>query len=89
MNYTELPDALRQIAERYFNGMYVNVRSGICYALCDAYDYPGGYKHMARVMKELGFENDFFAEPDPTAARGSWEPRAWMCLVLAEYLENK
>ncbi|CAB4241020.1 hypothetical protein UFOVP56_51 [uncultured Caudovirales phage] len=87
MTHPELPDALRQIAERYFNGMYVNVRSGICLALCECYGVVDPYKQMGRVMKELGFENDYLTRW--TTARADWEPRAWMCLILAEYLENK
>lgn len=73
-----LADRLMEVAERYFLGdptLYTGC--GICLALDE-------YVLMDELMEEMGEPKPFY--DDYSYSREKWEPRAWMCIFLAEYL---
>ena len=91
MNREKLAKELREVAEAYFNGdKDLQTTLGICAALAEKRATLeeiawSAYRQMEKLLKDLG-------EPmrlSPYSRnREDWEPRAWMCLFLAEYLEN-
>lgn len=84
--YPELASCLRELAGDYFDGDHIEHRSGICLALRDyMYSQSDAYHAMTSVMEELGYKSAYFGPSH--VRRESWEPRAYMCLFLAEYLE--
>jgi hypothetical protein len=83
--YPELATNLRELAEDYFNGDYVEHRSGICFALRHYMPEGEGYHAMGDLMRELDYKSTYFGPC--RERRESWERRAYMCLLLAECLE--
>ena len=83
--YPELAPNLRVLAKDYFNGAEVEHRNGICYALRHYMPSHDGYDAMGQLMGELKYKSTYFGPY--RKRRESWEPRAYMCLLLAEYLE--
>lgn len=84
--YPELSTNLRELAKDYFNGEDIDYHSGICSALADyTLSKSDAYHAMGDLMAELGFHEAYFS--GCSDFRDKWEPRAYMCLFLAEYLE--
>lgn len=81
----ELAQHLRVISGDYFDGEDVATDCGICAALSDNIDGIA-YFVMEDLMTELGFKGTVFEAY--VHEREDWEPRAWMCLFLSEYLEE-
>lgn len=87
---TWLSTGLRELASMYFDGKPLNTACGICKPLADLTGTTisgpqPAYYAMRVVMDELGFTDTFFG--GYSYKREDWEPRAYMCLLLAEYLE--
>lgn len=86
-NRDKLADCLFEVAQRYFTGEgHVCTRCGICAAVDDFYGpNNSAYTAMSKLMKEIGEPaGAFYGDYVDTDAE--WEPRAWMCLFLYEYL---
>jgi hypothetical protein len=83
----DLKEKLQMIAQWYFTGeVLVSTSCGICNALCTAFDEDSiYYTRMDSLLWEfqryttLGVYTDSYEE---------WEGRAYMCLILAEYLDT-
>jgi len=83
----DLKEKLQLIAQWYFTGeVLVSTSCGICNALCTAFDEDSTYyTRMDSLLWEfqrsmsLGSYTDSYEE---------WEGRAYMCLILAEYLDT-
>lgn len=89
----ELITALSDLAEVYFNEPYrINIGAGICYSLMEVCKVNAAYGKMNSLMREIGYtdECDYFEGPEPSSFMKieDWEPRAYMCLFLSEYLWN-
>ena len=82
--YPKLAKQLRELAEDYFNDEPIDHLSGICSALVRR--EADAYHAIDTVMEELGFKTAYFGTC--SQLREKWEPRAYMCLFLAEYLEG-
>ncbi len=88
----ELIPALVDIARMYYDEPddKINIFAGICYQLATFTDVRGGYIKMTRLMRELGYTGDdgYFegTEPSNFTSYDEWEPRAFMCLLLSDYL---
>lgn len=88
----ELIPALVDIARMYYDEPddKIHIFAGICYQLVHFADVHGGYGKMTRLMKELGYTGDdgYFegTEPSNFTSYDEWEPRAFMCLLLSDYL---
>ena len=87
---------LKQAAEMYFNDpRSINTDNGICYVLedilnptrdrWDCCDRPA-YDMMDDLMRYMGEPHEVYTVYTDTPE--SWEPRAYMCLFLAEYLKG-
>lgn len=81
---TKLSKDLRDVSNKYFTDPeLVATGFGICRAL---FRNGGHYNLMAELMGEMGEAGSYGEYSfDPE----DWEPRAYMCLFLAEYLENR
>jgi hypothetical protein len=85
------------VAEKYYNEpckdyddfIWSSFNNGICYALfkLTGSDYDS-YDLMEEVMRELGYEETESTFGDYVYTHEEWEPRAYMCLILAEYLKG-
>ncbi len=89
----ELIPALVDLAEIYFNEPHkIHFGAGICYSLYEVCNVEGSYHKMNRLMQEIGYADgyEYFegAEPADFKTIDEWEPRAYMCLFLSEYLWN-
>jgi hypothetical protein len=74
-------------AKKYFNDAGVNTHCGICNAISEQANDHGYYEKMGKLLKEIFQDtNDFLAEYTNTYEE--WEGRAYMCLFLAEYLQD-
>jgi hypothetical protein len=76
---------LNTVAEEYFTDMKTaETGCGICFALYKKQIPFAGYSAMSNLTEELEEEN--FGPYTDTPE--DWEPRANMCLFLAEYLKD-
>lgn len=87
----ELIPALSDIARAYYDEpSKIDYGVGICYNLYEVAKLDGSYSKMGVLMKELGFNEDYFEEAGAqtvhTKSFEQWEERAYMCLFLSEYL---
>ena len=86
----ELIPALEDVARAYYEEPdKLNLAAGICYNVMEIGKVKGAYFKIGGLMKELGFEGDYFEGESPTDTKDNyeaWEKRAIMCLVLSEYL---
>jgi hypothetical protein len=86
----ELIPALVDIARMYYDNEYLNPYAGICYQLAHFANIPSAYSKMARLMTEIGYtgNDNYFEGPEPSSFTSyeEWEPRAFMCLFLSDYL---
>lgn len=87
----ELIPALSDIARIYYDEPdKINLFAGICYQLMELGKVQGAYTKMTRLMREIGYtsEYDYFEGPEPQEFTiiEEWEPRAYMCLLLSDYL---
>jgi hypothetical protein len=87
----ELIPALSDIARIYYDEPdKINLFAGICYQLMELGKVQGAYTKMTRLMREIGYtsEYDYFEGPEPQEFTiiEDWEPRAYMCLLLSDYL---
>lgn len=86
------PRHFREVAAIYFNKPeLIKVSLGICWHLAQHCDIVDAYVVMQKLMFELDYGYHFRTE-EGYAEQGSieeWESRAYMCLFLAEYLEDK
>lgn len=89
----ELIPALVNIASTYYDDQdKINIYAGICYQLVHLFDVRSAYSKMTRLMNEIGYTSDdsYFEGPEPSTfdSADQWEPRAFMCLLLSDYLFN-
>ncbi len=88
----ELIPALVDVARAYYEEPdKLNLAAGICYNVMEVGKVKTAYIKIGCLMKELGFEGDYFEGDAPTDTKDNyeaWEKRAYMCLVLSEYLWN-
>jgi hypothetical protein len=87
----ELIPALSTVAQAYYDAPEeIHYNSGICYNLMHIGKVEWAYPKMGRLMRELGFNEDYFenAADKPVYSKTfeEWEERAYMCLFLSEYL---
>jgi len=86
----ELIPALVDVARAYYEEPdKLNLCAGICYNVMEIGKVRSAYHKIGALMKELGFEGDYFEGDEPTDTKDNykaWEKRAYMCLVLSEYL---
>lgn len=87
----ELIPALSDVAKMYYDHPnQINMFAGICYQLVHFASIGSAYSKMTRLMREIGYtEDDSYFEGDkPVNFKDyeDWEPRAYMCLFLSEYL---
>jgi len=91
MSYTvsaqrhELASALRELAKTYFDGKELGTNCGICSSLSDE-GLSCAYSRMGDLMEEMGETSNRYGPY--SEERSKWAPRAWMCLFLAEYIEE-
>lgn len=74
-------------AEKYFNDAGVNTHGGICYAISEQANNHTYYDKMGKLLREIFQDTDEFLG-DYTNTYEEWEERAYMCLFLAEYLQD-
>lgn len=93
LNYDErleLIPALVDVARMYYDNDYLNIHAGICYQLAHFANISSAYSKMTRLMVEIGYTgNDSYfegSEPSSFTSYEEWEPRAFMCLFLSDYL---
>jgi hypothetical protein len=87
----ELIAALSDIARIYYDEPdKIDILTGICYQLMELANVQNAYGKMACLMKEIGYLEDYFEGSSPYSFKSieDWEPRAFMCLLLSEYLFN-
>lgn len=87
----ELIAALSDIARIYYDEPdKIDIRTGICYQLMELANVQNAYGKMACLMKEIGYLEDYFEGQSPYSFKSidEWEPRAFMCLLLSDYLFN-
>jgi DNA polymerase III delta prime subunit len=88
----ELIPALSDVARMYYDepDTKINMFAGICYQLVHFANVKSAYSKMARLMVEIGYsgEDSYFEGPSPTTftSYDDWEQRAFMCLLLSDYL---
>jgi len=88
----ELIPALVDVARMYYDEPddKIHIFAGICYQLVHFANVRGAYGKMTRLMRELGYTSDdgYFegTEPSNFTSYEEWEPRAFMCLFLSDYL---
>lgn len=87
----ELIPALSSVAQAYYDAPEeIHYNSGICYNLMHIGKVEWAYPKMGRLMRELGFTEDYFEDaidkPVSSKTFEEWEQRAYMCLFLSEYL---
>ena len=86
----ELIPALVDVARAYYEEPdKINLCAGICYNVMEIGKVKSAYCKIGGLMKELGFEGDYFEGEEPTDTKDNyeaWEKRAIMCLLLSEYL---
>jgi len=86
----ELIPALVDVARAYYEEPdKLNLAAGICYNVMEVGKVRSAYHKIGVLMKELGFEGDYFEGEAPTDTKDdyeAWEKRAIMCLLLSEYL---
>lgn len=74
-------------AEKYFNDTGVSTSCGICNAISEQTNNHNYYEKMGKLLNEIFQDhNEFLA--DYTNTYEKWESRAYMCLFLAEYLQD-
>jgi hypothetical protein len=88
------PSHFRELASIYFNDpSRIKYWLGICWHLENIIDVSGVYEKMDRIMDELGYGYfiNFQTEQqdEQKSSIEEWQSRAWMCLFLAENMENK
>jgi hypothetical protein len=86
----DLIQGLSEVAEFYFDdlieyGKDVNFNCGICAAL-HSVDVPNPYSTMDKLMQEMG--DNYYDNYLRIETKKEWEPRAYMCLFLIEYLKD-
>lgn len=75
-------------AENYFNGLLTtSTTCGICNALATQTGDDKYYEIMEYLLSELFMEHTIMLG-DYTNTPAEWEGRAYMCLFLAEYLQD-
>jgi hypothetical protein len=86
----ELIPALVDVARMYYDNDYLNIHAGICYQLAHFANVPSAYSKMTRLMVEIGYtgNDSYFEGPEPSSFNSyeEWEQRAFMCLLLSDYL---
>ena len=94
------PAKFRRIAEKYFNNPKdISVICGICRNLTEEFGRSNDpdesyYGQMDKLMHQIGYESNFKYEDYVYVTRDSyftteaWQSRAWMCLFMAEFLED-
>lgn len=97
------PAKFRRIAEKYFNDPKdINVICGICRNLAEEFGRSNNedescYRQMEKLMQQIGYESNFRYEKDTYLDYShyihyytieAWQSRAWMCLFMAEFLED-
>jgi superoxide dismutase len=83
----DLRSKLLICAEKYFNDTGVNTHCGICNAISEQTNDSTYYDKMGKLLNEIFQDyNEFLAEYTNTYEE--WEGRAYMCLFLAEYLQD-
>lgn len=87
----ELIPALSYLAEVYYDKPEeIHFGAGICYGLGEICNVEHAYGKMIKLMNEIGYstEAEYFegAKPRTFKSIEEWEPRAYMCLLLSEYL---
>jgi len=90
------PEMLRKIAQKYFdNPESINTLAGICYNLSMEFTFPNAYEHMSQIMDQMGYEDysrfateDEYQDYDFIYSNVGWQSRAYMCLLIAEMLED-
>jgi hypothetical protein len=86
----ELIPALVDVARMYYDNDYLNIHAGICYQLAHFANVSSAYSKMTRLMVEIGYtgNDNYFegSEPSSFTSYEEWEPRAFMCLFLSDYL---
>ena len=88
----ELIQALVDVARMYYDEPddKINMFAGICYQIQNFTNVISGYCKMTKLMREFGYteDYDYFEGPEPRTFTSyeEWEPRAFMCLLLSEYL---
>jgi hypothetical protein len=85
----ELIAALSDIARIYYDEPEkIDIRTGICYQLMELANVQNAYGKMACLMKDIGYTDDYFEGANPYSFNSieEWEPRAYMCLLLSDYL---
>jgi hypothetical protein len=82
----DLKEKLQMIARWYFTGeVLVSTSCGICNALSEAFNSSIYYARMDLLLWEF---NRTTALGSYTDSYEEWEGRAYMCLILAEYLDS-
>jgi hypothetical protein len=88
------PYHFREIAAMYFNKPeLIKAELGICWHLSYRCGVASAYVLMDELMHEINYGMFYsFQTEQGDYQQGSieqWQSRAYMCLILAEYLENK
>jgi hypothetical protein len=96
-SYIVTPAKLRFIAEKYFTDpSSITEYCGICANLSNEFDKDEDtdyiYDQMEHFLYQLGYWDSFHIEvPDPydnSFTREGWQSRAYMCLLMAEMIED-
>jgi len=83
----DLRKQLLVCAEKYFNDTGVNTHCGICNAISEQTNNRNYYDKMGKLLREIFQDtNEFLGKY--TSTYEEWEERAYMCLFLAEYLQD-
>lgn len=87
----ELIPALVDVARAYYEEPdKINTLAGICYNVMEIGKVKGAYFKIGALMQELGYNGfEYFEGQQPDDTKDdlvAWEKRAYMCLVLSEYL---
>lgn len=83
----DLRNQLLICAENYFNDNSTVTTCGICNALATQTGESIYYDKMEQLLSELFMEQTLMLG-DYTNTPAEWEGRAYMCLFLAEYLQD-
>ena len=84
----DLRNQLLICSENYFDGILtVSTTCGICNALATQTGESIYYDKMEQLLSELFMEHTLMLG-DYTNTPEEWEGRAYMCLFLAEYLQD-
>lgn len=76
---------LTEVARRYFEKDGIDPEFGICFNAKRTGDSES-YDKMRVIMYEMKEPDAYYGGSAFLGGCKDWEPRAWMCLFLAEYL---